>query len=83
MPKNVATLAETYDPDGFLYITTGNTTIPDLVQDRNLLAGKILCLTEDGTVPLNNPFSDSLVYFFWTSKSVGVSLGRSRESLGY
>ncbi|MCV0431002.1 PQQ-dependent sugar dehydrogenase [Nitrosopumilus sp.] len=52
-----------FGPDGKLYVGTG--TISDashLPQDLNSLSGKILRLNDDGTVPEDNPFSDSLVY---------------------
>ena len=51
-----------FGPDSLLYITTGDATIPDSAQDINSLAGKILRLKDDGTVPENNPFPDSPVF---------------------
>ena len=52
-----------FGPDGKLYVGTG--TISDsshLPQDLNSLSGKILRLNDDGTIPDDNPFSDSPVY---------------------
>ena len=52
-----------FGPDGKLYIGTG--TVSDsshLPQDVNSLAGKILRLNDDGTIPNDNPFLDSPVY---------------------
>lgn len=37
-----------FGPDGFLYITTGDSQNPSLSQDKNSLAGKILRVTENG-----------------------------------
>jgi len=45
-----------FGPDGKLYITTGDATERELAQQLNSIAGKILRLNEDGTVPSDNPF---------------------------
>ena len=37
-----------FGPDGFLYITTGDSQNPSLSQDKNSLAGKILRVKDDG-----------------------------------
>ena len=52
-----------FGPDEKLYVGTG--TVSDsshLPQDLNSLSGKILRLNDDGTIPDDNPFSDSPVY---------------------
>ncbi|MDH3277280.1 MAG: PQQ-dependent sugar dehydrogenase [Nitrosopumilus sp.] len=52
-----------FGPDGKLYVGTG--TISDashLPQDLDSLAGKILRLNDDGTIPEDNPFPNSPVY---------------------
>ena len=51
-----------FGPDGYLYATTGDATEPDLAQDLASLAGKVLRLVADGSVPLDNPFPNSYVY---------------------
>lgn len=51
-----------FGPDGMLYVTTGWIERPDLPQDRTSLAGKILRLTSDGSVPADNPFVRSPVW---------------------
>lgn len=51
-----------FGPDGYLYATTGDATEPDLARDPDSLAGKVLRLAADGSVPPDNPFPDSLVF---------------------
>jgi glucose/arabinose dehydrogenase len=45
-----------FGPDGKFYIATGDSTDWELAQKLDSLAGKILRLNEDGTVPPDNPF---------------------------
>ena len=45
-----------FGPDIKLYITTGDATQGDLAQRLDSLAGKILRVNDDGTVPEDNPF---------------------------
>jgi len=45
-----------FGPDGKLYITTGDATERELAQRLDSLAGKTLRLSDDGTVPNDNPF---------------------------
>ena len=51
-----------FGPDGKLYIGTGDAGESDLAQNRASLAGKILRVNDDGTVPANNPHPGSPVY---------------------
>jgi glucose/arabinose dehydrogenase len=51
-------------PDGLLYITTGDATIPETAQDVNTVNGKILRMTLDGKIPADNPFPNSYVYSY-------------------
>jgi glucose/arabinose dehydrogenase len=53
-----------FGPDGMLYVTTGDHAVPDLAQDRDSLAGKILRITPDGDVPDDNPFRGSPVWSY-------------------
>src|SRR4051812_32980725 len=45
-----------FGPDGKLYISDGDSTQWELAQKLDSLAGKILRLNDDGTVPQDNPF---------------------------
>ncbi|WP_229068552.1 sorbosone dehydrogenase family protein [Actinoplanes sp. DH11] len=49
-------------PDGHLYATTGWVEDDSVSQDRGSLAGKILRLRTDGSIPPDNPDPDSYVY---------------------
>ncbi|WP_349408406.1 PQQ-dependent sugar dehydrogenase [Pseudalkalibacillus sp. SCS-8] len=51
-------------PDDALYITTGDAGHSSLAQDKESLAGKILRINLDGTIPKDNPFPDSPVYSY-------------------
>lgn len=53
-----------FGPDGKLYVSTGDASIIKLSQDLDSLAGKILRINEDGTIPQDNPFSNSPVYAY-------------------
>lgn len=67
-----------FGPDGMLYIGTGDAREPQISQDVNSLAGKILRVTPDGQVPPDNPYANNPVYitgirntqgFDWLDKS--------------
>lgn len=49
-----------FGPDGHLYITAGDAQEPQLAQDINSLAGKILRVKEDGSIPPDNPFGNKV-----------------------
>ena len=51
-----------FGPDGKLYVTTGDAGDPDLSQDVDSLAGKILRINPDGTIPDDNPWPGSPAY---------------------
>ncbi|WP_175614965.1 PQQ-dependent sugar dehydrogenase [Piscibacillus halophilus] len=60
-------------PDDKLYVTTGDALNPDLAQDESSLAGKILRMNLDGTIPEDNPFDDSYVYSYGHRNPQGMT----------
>ena len=62
-----------FGPDGKLYVSTGDASIPELSQDLDSLAGKILRTNEDGTIPQDNPFSNSAVYAYGFRNAQGLA----------
>jgi glucose/arabinose dehydrogenase len=61
-----------FGPDGKLYITTGDATQRDLAQDINSLAGKILRINPDGSIPEDNPFPNSPIYSYGHRNPQGI-----------
>jgi len=53
-----------FGPDDKLYITTGDAGNTNLAQDLNSLAGKILRINRDGSIPTDNPFPNSPVFSY-------------------
>ncbi len=53
-----------FGPDNKLYITTGDASNAALAQDLSSLAGKVLRINPDGTIPDDNPFLGSAVYSY-------------------
>lgn len=61
-----------FGPDGNIYITTGAATDPFLAQDPGSLAGKVLRIGPDGTVPADNPIEGSPVWSLGHRHSQGL-----------
>ncbi len=49
-----------FGPDKLLYITTGDAGREELAQDTKSLAGKILRLRDDGSIPPDNPIGNAM-----------------------
>jgi glucose/arabinose dehydrogenase len=66
-------------PDGNLYITTGDSQREELAQDKTSLAGKILRMRQDGTIPKDNPFGDSYIYSYGHRNPQGLAWNEQGE----
>ena len=61
-----------FGPDGKMYITTGDAGNAGLAQDKNSVAGKILRINSDGSIPEDNPFSNSPIYSYGHRNPQGI-----------
>ncbi|MDM5315309.1 PQQ-dependent sugar dehydrogenase [Fictibacillus sp. b24] len=62
-----------WGPDKKLYITTGDSGDENLSQNLDSLAGKILRINSDGTIPKDNPFYPSPVYTYGHRNPQGMT----------
>jgi glucose/arabinose dehydrogenase len=66
-----------FGPDGKLWVTVGDGGIGTAPQDLNSLAGKVLRINSDGTVPSDNPFvgvpGDDRIYTFGHRNPQGIA----------
>lgn len=70
-----------FGPDEKLYITTGDATERNLAQDMNSLAGKILRINPDGSIPEDNPFPNSPIYSLGHRNPQGIAFHPETEEL--
>lgn len=68
-----------FGPDGKLYITTGDATERDLAQDLDSLAGKILRVNDDGSIPDDNPFPGSPIWSYGHRNPQGIAWNSAGE----
>ncbi|WP_181347647.1 sorbosone dehydrogenase family protein [Thalassobacillus sp. CUG 92003] len=60
-------------PDEKLYVTTGDAQEQASAQDKTSLSGNILRLNQDGSIPEDNPDSDSYVYSYGHRNPQGLT----------
>jgi len=60
-------------PDSKLFVTVGDALVRDEAQDLNSLAGKVLCLNLDGSIPSDNPFGDSPIFSYGHRNPQGLA----------
>ncbi len=67
-----------FGPDNMLYVTTGDAGNEESAQDTNSLAGKILRINSDGSIPTDNPFKNA-VYSYGHRNIQGIVWDDTRQ----
>ncbi|MEF8824140.1 MAG: PQQ-dependent sugar dehydrogenase [Desulfohalobiaceae bacterium] len=62
-----------FGPDGKLYVTAGENFRAEMAQDRENLAGTILRVGPDGSIPTDNPFPDSPIWSYGHRNPQGLA----------
>ena len=62
-----------FGPDGKLYVAVGSADVDAAAQDLSSLAGKILRINPDGSIPADNPFPGSPVYSYGHRNPQGLA----------
>lgn len=67
--------------DGLLYISTGDADTPPLSQDLTSLAGKILRIKRDGSIPSDNPIPGSPIFAWGFRNPFGLTVDTGTGSI--
>jgi len=59
--------------DDKLYIFVGDATLKEKAQDKTVLYGKILRINKDGTIPEDNPITNSPIYTYGHRNAYGIA----------
>lgn len=70
-----------FGPDNKLYVSVGDTTNSKLAQNISSLAGKILRINDNGTIPSDNPFQNSMIYSYGHRNVVGLAWDYKNNTL--
>jgi quinoprotein glucose dehydrogenase len=62
-----------FGPDGMLYATAGENFKAERAQDRDNLAGSILRVSPDGSIPADNPFPGSPIWSYGHRNPQGLA----------
>ncbi|MBI4666832.1 MAG: PQQ-dependent sugar dehydrogenase [Nitrospinae bacterium] len=68
-----------FGPDGMLYISTGDARDEKSAQDIKSLAGKIIRIAPDGSIPADNPFKGSPVWSLGHRNVFGMTFNDKGE----
>jgi glucose/arabinose dehydrogenase len=71
--RNHAGCRIAFGPDEKLYITVGDAMDPSSAQDMSSLAGKILRINPDGSIPGDNPYASSPVWSYGHRNPQGLA----------
>lgn len=68
-----------FGPDSMLYVTVGDSGDSEQAQSLDHLGGKILRLTEDGSIPADNPLPNSPIYTYGHRNPQGIAWDESGQ----
>ncbi|HEY9049190.1 MAG TPA: PQQ-dependent sugar dehydrogenase [Ohtaekwangia sp.] len=70
-----------FGPDGKLYWAVGDRYVPALAQDTDVRNGKILRMNSDGSIPDDNPMTESYIYSYGHRNPQGLAFHPETKEL--